>query len=153
MSDGFSPIKQVCICGHDKATHYPDEQRTTDRGIIITIHGACLGMRCDCHGYDDALTAEPTTSTITPLAPKPTKAPRRPHADLTCKCPGCDAYDRPWARSVIAVGKRVRLRVGLFRGHEGIVMGPSTTLPGKWWIGVDGVSGPELCDPSDVDVL
>lgn len=76
--------RETCYCGHDKATHYADEQKT-DRasGITFTLLGACLGMRCDCIGYvnenDDA-------GPVTPLAPPLRNV--RGHA-RHCRCYDC----------------------------------------------------------------
>ena len=39
----FDNVKQVCDCGHDKATHHFDERGPGD----------CLGMHCDCLGYHE----------------------------------------------------------------------------------------------------
>ena len=41
MSDFIPDRRQICHCGHDRATHYFDERGPGD----------CLAQACECCGY------------------------------------------------------------------------------------------------------
>jgi GTP cyclohydrolase II len=43
-------LREVCHCGHDRATHHPDEA-TKNNGITVYLLGNCLGLYCDCLFY------------------------------------------------------------------------------------------------------
>lgn len=76
-------LRETCHCGHDKATHYPDETRK-DRvtGMTFTLMGACLGMRCDCIAY---VNENDPSGPVKPGAPKGNV---RGHA-YWCRCFDC----------------------------------------------------------------
>jgi hypothetical protein len=61
-------LREVCHCGHDKATHYPDEQSVVN-GIRVNVLGACLGMRCDCGFYLNENEPKPKSRQSFPAAP------------------------------------------------------------------------------------
>lgn len=56
----WSPYKTTCACGHDIDTHFRDP--------ATGAREACLGSRCDCTVYRDALAPPPPP---TPVAPAP----------------------------------------------------------------------------------
>jgi len=45
--DRIQQYREICHCGHDKATHFPDV--VGPRGVRLL--GACLGVLCDCTYY------------------------------------------------------------------------------------------------------
>jgi hypothetical protein len=54
-------VREICDCGHDKATHHFD----------VRGPGDCLGMRCECLGFH-----RPGTKPLR-LPPPPPKPRRR----------------------------------------------------------------------------
>lgn len=70
-------LREVCACGHDKATHY--EKKHT-----------CLGMACDCVRYrDENAPKEKDTVRSMPASAIDDDDRGRPHADGSCRCSAC----------------------------------------------------------------
>lgn len=57
MTDSIQQYKQVCSCGHDKATHHEGQHN-------------CLGVYCECKSFHKEGTPAPVV-TKAPLPPPP----------------------------------------------------------------------------------
>ncbi len=75
----FSPLQQLCDCGHDIDTHFA-ETIVLPGGAPSTKHGACLGMRCDCTCYRK------------PGERDPEKKIKRPGHASHCQCLACKEW-------------------------------------------------------------
>jgi hypothetical protein len=71
-------LSETCHCGHDKATHYRDQD------IQPPEHSTCLAMACACGRYVNDREPKPSAKPGTPV---------RPAHSLWCQCLRCEAWD------------------------------------------------------------
>lgn len=81
--------REVCQCGHAKATHHHDE---VINGVLQK--GACLGMACACKAY--VSDEEPRPKRVLPASNYARSRPRSkaPHESASCTCDACREYYR-----------------------------------------------------------
>ena len=80
MTTGINIYKTICHCGHDKDTHHD--------GI-----DNCLAACCDCKAYVNE--HEPLPDDVDEPAPSTDRiGAHRPHADTSCVCSACQAWER-----------------------------------------------------------
>ncbi len=51
----MSALREECSCGHDKATHFPDEELVDEGGRIRvrrTVRKTCLARGCECRKFE-----------------------------------------------------------------------------------------------------
>lgn len=90
MTSNPGSKRELCKCGHAKATHHKEEIYTPNG--VRELRTTCLGVHCDCFSYRDE--SESDTQRIHVGSSRPKSTGAKPHMDLNCECTACTRWAR-----------------------------------------------------------